>query len=150
MRNVAEALTRLGLEFGLSKLALDSLGSCALTINEKIEIFFQGDRDASVVQISGVVGSLHGANGQALARVLLELNFGAAQNGPCAFAADPVTGEVLLTRELPVDRMSPEEFRAAVEVFIARIEFWADYLPRIGRSEKTPNELASDSIFSRC
>jgi hypothetical protein len=140
MRNVSEALQRFGLDIGLSKLALNSQGSCALTVNGKIEIFFHAERDADAVRLSAVVGTLHGANGPALARVLLELNFGAAQNGPAAFAADPATGEALLTRELRVGRIPAEEFRLAVETFVGRAEFWADYLARIGRSGAPPDD----------
>jgi hypothetical protein len=149
MATAAEALKRFGAKLGFDDFALGRNGVCALNV-EGLEIFFHGDPDETNLRITGVVGDLH-AGGLPLARMLLELNWGGALNGPSAFAADPVTGDVLLTRELPVGDMASQEFFAAVEDFVARVEFWSDYLSRLEKSGEPLLHLESvpDEFFLR-
>ncbi len=149
MVTAAEALKELGSKIGFEELALNIDGVCALHVDE-MEIFFHGRPDAKVLQISGVVGDLH-TGGLVLARMLLELNWGGSQNGPSAFAADPVTGEVVLTQELSVDAMSPEELHGAVEDFVTRVDFWARYFPSLENREGAipPIGAVADELFIR-
>jgi hypothetical protein len=149
MVTAAEALQELGSKIGFEELVLNNEGVCALHV-DNMEIFFRGRPDAKVLQISGVVGDLH-TGGLVLARMLLELNWGGSQNGPSAFAADPVTGEVVLTRELSVDAMSREELHEAIEDFVTRVDFWARYFPSLESREGAipPIESFPDEFFLR-
>lgn len=149
MRNAAEALESLGRQIGFEKLSLNDAGACGLLIGEDTEIFFYGEPHGEILQITGVVGDLPPGD-DALARRLLEWNADGAHNRPAAFAVDPVTSEILLTRQLPVDQMSAEQMLEVVEDFIARVEFWTDYLSWPETTDgSVPPALAPDEMVMR-
>lgn len=146
MLSAAQALEHLGAQTGLGELAFDDEGVCGLIVGEDMELFFHGDADEDVLQITGVVGDLRD---DVLARRLLELN-AADHNGPAAFAADPLTGEILLTRHLSLAELSPEAFLAVVEDFVDRLGFWTEYLPRMDiRDDSAIDSVAPDAVVLR-
>ncbi|GLI93023.1 type III secretion system chaperone [Methylocystis echinoides] len=143
MRNAADALNSLKQKLSLDELVLDQEGSCGIIIDQETEIFFFGAPDGETLQMSGVIGDLH-TGGAVLAQRLLELNAGGVETGPAAFAADPVTGEVLLTRQIVLPHMSADEVFASLEDFVARVEYWIEALPRLAASRK--NEASDLSV----
>jgi hypothetical protein len=147
MRDATEALERLGVHIGLGPLALDEEGVCGLVIGEDTEILLSGEADAEVLQLTGVVGDLRDDDA-ALAVRLLELNAGDS-NVPAAFAADPLTGEILLSRQLVLNEMSLEHLLEIVEEFVERVEFWTEHLPQmaLGNEDEIEQPVPDAVVF---
>lgn len=128
MKDNRNALDQLGRHIGLPGLKFNREGICELTVGDGIDIYFQGDDDATALHLNGVVGTMPSADARVL-RALLAANHNGQATGGAALALDSRTSEIVLTRTLEVAALPLDQLVATLEAFVKYVAFWRDYLP---------------------
>jgi hypothetical protein len=130
MNHNRDALEQLGRRIGLPDLKFNGEGICELTVGDNIEVYLEGEPDATVLHLNGVIGTLPAADDRVL-RALLGANYNGQATGAAALAMDPRTSEIVLTRQLDVSALDAAKLAETLETFVKYVAFWIGYLPKM-------------------
>jgi Tir chaperone protein (CesT) family len=141
----------LGAEVGIPELTLDEAHCCALAF-DSVVVNFELDESSEQLFLYASLGPMPAA-GSKVYEQLLEGNLLWQDTGGATLSLDRQGNRVMLHQDLPAERLSEADFKAAVEQFVNAAEAWTERVsegaapPRDGAGAPPPSAMLTPDRF---
>lgn len=148
MSDVADFVRSYGKEIGLTELALNDEGVCALTFDEKInvDILFRKEQDQAI--FISKVGELPPEGKEGFYRELLKANAFGMETAGATLGIDEDENSVVLSYVLIAHIMVYDLFKTVLANFVDLAEEWIQKLENRSAIEAATNEAPSSAYES--
>jgi hypothetical protein len=124
---VQDIIGGFGRTVGLDDLALDEAGYCCLVIDRDLVVNIELDEPGRRLMLYSAVGR-PGPDRLAALTELMEANYLGQRTNGATLGSRPDSGQIVLSREVPIAALDVPGFNTALEVFVNTAEEWTKRL----------------------